>query len=86
MLKLRVRCLSKNSGEVFYEYETKKLLDLETANQKLDVAKHVFFKRLMSDLMEDCTFEFTVLHCREELPIDFESVEVEDYNETPVVF
>ena len=51
MLKLRVRCLSKNSGEVFYEYETKKLLDLETANQKLDVAKHVFFKRLMSDLM-----------------------------------
>lgn len=86
MLNIRVRCISKNTGEVFYEYETKNLSELDLIQKNMKLAQSAFFKRLMSDLKEDCTFEFTVLHCREELPIDFQSVEVDDYNKTPVVF
>lgn len=86
MLNLRVRCISKNTGEVFYEYETKTLSDLDTAEQKLKVARSVFFKRLMSDILEDCTFEMTVLHVKEELPI-FNDLETHiDFNDHPVVF
>lgn len=86
MLKIKVRCISKNTGEVFYEYDTIKIAELDRVRNVMDCARSAFFKRLMSDLREDCTFEFTVLHCCEELSLDFQSDKVDDYNKTPVVF
>lgn len=87
MFKVRVKCISKNTGEVFYEYETKIINDSVVLRQKLDVALSVFQNCMMSDVIEDCTFEATVLKVREGLLFDFDKTsDVEDYNKTPVVF
>lgn len=87
MFKVRVKCISKNTGEVFYEYETKIIHDSAVLRQKLDVALSAFQKRMMSDFIEDCTFEATVLKVREGLLFDFGKFkDVDDYNKTPVVF
>lgn len=86
MYKIRIRCFSKNTGEVFYEYDTNLFFKLDKILTELDLARSVFFNRLRTDLKEDCTFEFTVLHIKEELPLFNDLEEHFDFNEPPVVF
>lgn len=86
MFKLRIRCLSKNSGEVFYEYDTKVIHTVDTFLQKFNASIDTFLHHLQFDIKEDCTFEVTVLHVKEELPIFNDLEEHSDFNDPPVVF
>lgn len=86
MFKLRVRCLSKNTGEVFYEYDTNVFHNVEMFQQKFKASIDVFLHHLQFEIKEDCTFEATVFQVKEELPLFNDNEEHFDFNDSPVVF